>query len=159
MNRRHDGRLRGARVAPLRFASATVGDVMHEGVLSCRSDTPVRDVATMMSRDRVHAVVVDGERQARTRPGHHGWRVVSDMDIVGQMDRADPWRATAGQLAATPAIVVAPGEPLTDAARLMHDYDVHHLLVVEPGARRPIGVVSTLDVVASIAVELEPADA
>jgi CBS domain-containing protein len=155
MNRRHDGRGRGAGVVRPRFASATVGDVMHEGVLSCGSDTPVRDVATMMSRERVHAVVVDGEPHARTGPEHHGWRVVSDMDVVGQMDRADAMRATAGQMAATPAIVVAPGESLTDAARLMHDYDVHHLLVVEPGERRPIGVISTLDVVASIAAERE----
>jgi CBS domain-containing protein len=46
---------------------------------------------------------------------------------------------------------VAPEDSLSMAARLMHDYDVHHLLVVDPLSRRPVGILSTLDVAAAIA--------
>jgi CBS domain-containing protein len=51
----------------------------------------------------------------------------------------------------TPAVVVGADDPLAEAARLMHDYDVHRLLVVDVPQRRPVGVVSTLDVVQAIA--------
>ena len=33
----------------------------------------------------------------------------------------------------------------------MHDYDIHHLLVVDSTSRRPVGIVSTLDLAAVVA--------
>ncbi len=67
--------------------------------------------------------------------------------------RTDALTLTAGDMSATPAVVVAPEDALSEAARLMHDYDVHHLLVVDTMSRRPVGVVSTLDVAGMIALD------
>jgi CBS domain-containing protein len=131
--------------------TATVGDVMHAGVLSCRPDTPMHAVARIMVEQRVHAVVVDGIRRGRSGAEHPVWGVVSDLDLVGRFDVGDLTSATAGDMSATPAVVVSPEETLSQAARLMHDYDVHHLLVVESATRRPVGVLSTMDVAAVIA--------
>jgi CBS domain-containing protein len=134
------------------YEDSTVGDVMHFGVLSCPPETPIIEVAAMMAEHRVHAIVVAGVRRDATGMEHPVWGVVSDLDLVGRMDAVAARTAIAGEMAATVAVVVEPGESLAEASRLMHDYDVHHLLVVDD-ARRPIGVISTLDVVAAIAAE------
>ena len=126
----------------------TVGDVMHDGVLSCPPETPLTAVAALMIEHRVHAIVVLRERRGGE---HQVWGIVSDLDLVSRIDAAGV--RTAGDMAATPVVVVDPRQPLDEAARLMHDYDVHHLIVVEPTDRRPIGVLSTLDVVAAIAAD------
>jgi CBS domain-containing protein len=124
---------------------------MHLGVLTCAPDTPMRSVAALMAEHRVHAVVVDGVRRRPDGTERQVWGIVSDLDLVSRIDAAGA--RTAGDLSATPVVVVDPREPLAEATRLMHDYDVHHLVVVEPVDRRPIGILSTLDVIAALAAE------
>jgi CBS domain-containing protein len=124
---------------------------MHRGVLSCPPETPLREVAALMTEHRVHAVVVDGVRRRPDGTERLVWGIVSDLDVVDRIDAARS--RTAGDMSATPAVVVEPDRSLDEATRLMHDYDVHHLIVVEPVDHRPIGVLSTLDVIAEIAAE------
>ena len=126
----------------------TVSDVMHRGLLSCPPDTPLTEVAYLMLEHRIHAVVVEGAHRAAGGMERPTWGIVSDLDVVSRIGVAEA--RTAGDMAATPLIVVDPREDLEEAARLMHDYDVHHVIVVEPVDRRPIGVLSTLDLVAAI---------
>jgi CBS domain-containing protein len=129
----------------------TVADVMHRGVLWCRADAPLADVARTMAEHHVHGIVVGGIRRGARGTDRAAWGVVSDLDLVGRLGAPDALDATAADLAVTPAIVVDAGDPLAEAARLMHDYDVHRLLVVDLPERRPVGVVSTLDVAEAIA--------
>ena len=68
-----------------------------------------------------------------------------------RVDAIDALTATAGDMAATPAVVTSPEDSLAQAACLMHDYDIHHLLVVDSTSRRPVGIVSTLDLAAVVA--------
>ena len=58
--------------------------------------------------------------------------------------------ATAGELARTEIVTVAPSERIDEVARLMAEHESSHLVVAEDG--RPVGVVSTLDVAQGIAV-------
>jgi CBS domain-containing protein len=111
----------------------------------------IADVARLMAEHAIHAVVVDGVRRDVSGTEHLVWGVVSDLDLVGRADRFDAEATTAGEMSATPAIVVGPDDTLAEAGRIMHDYDVHHLLVVRSADRRPEGVISTLDIAAAIA--------
>jgi CBS domain-containing protein len=128
-----------------------VGDAMHHGVVSCPPDMAIADVARLMAEHAIHAVVVDGVRRDVSGTEHLVWGVVSDLDLVGRADGLDAEATTAGEMSATPAIVVGPEDTLAEAGRIMHDYDVHHLLVVRSADRRPEGVISTLDIAAAIA--------
>jgi CBS domain-containing protein len=47
-------------------------------------------------------------------------------------------------------IVIGPEAPLSEAARIMVDYGVHHLAVVE-NRHRFLGVLSSLDIVRALA--------
>jgi len=58
--------------------TGTVGEAMTPGILTCLPVTPLRVVARMMVRHRVHAIVVFGADD-----NLHPWGVVSDLDLIG----------------------------------------------------------------------------
>jgi CBS domain-containing protein len=125
------------------LAQCTVAEVMRRGVVGCAPDTPLTEVARLMSDHRIHCVVVGGLSEDR-----HGtrlvWGVVSDLDLARAV--ATDTAATAGQIAATEPVTASPGDMLEDVARTMGEHDVAHLVVVDDQDLEPIGVVSTLDV-------------
>jgi CBS domain-containing protein len=132
------------------FERAMVADAMHPGVLSCPPETSLADVARIMATHHVHGVVVDGVTRDEAGRERLVWGVVSDLDLVGAKcaGGAEP---TAASMSATPAVVVAPEDQLTEAARMLHESDVHHLVVVSSRDGRPVGVLSTLDIAGVIA--------
>lgn len=131
------------------LAATTVGDVMHHGVMTCARDAPAREVARQMAQRRVHAVAVTGHAQdgsGRARV----WGIVSDLDLLGAVATRGA-APTAGELAHEPVITVRPTMPLAEVAQTMVRRGVHHVVVVDPDAHAPVGLVSTLDIVAVLA--------
>ena len=127
-----------------------VVDVMHPGVIACPFETPLRTVARMMATYRVHAVVVLAH-EGDELPGGTLWGVVSDTDLLQASQDFDFETETAQALAMTPALTIASREPLARAVQLMIEHEVSHLIVVEHHSKRPIGVLSTLDVARALA--------
>jgi CBS domain-containing protein len=48
-------------------------------------------------------------------------------------------------------VSVLPDASIAEAGGLMAQYGIAHLAVIEPGSKRPIGVVSTLDIARAVA--------
>jgi len=139
---------------PVAFETGTVGDAMSHGVISCSAETPLRVVARMMATYGVHAVFVFEYRdQADEAP--HLWAVVSDLDLVAATS-LDLDTLTAGATAVTPLVTVDADSSIGEAGGLMAQYGIAHLAVTGPGTRRPIGVISTLDIARAIAAGLGP---
>jgi CBS domain-containing protein len=111
---------------------------MHHGMLICGPDDPLRDVAATMANHRVHAVLI-AERQGGRPLG-----VVSVLDVAAAAARGDD-QATARSATSEP-ITVSADASVQDAARLMSNHGVSHLVVVEGASGYPAGVISTLDV-------------
>jgi CBS domain-containing protein len=124
------------------LSAIRVADVMHVGVVTCSRDTPLSTVAEVMAGERVHCVVVTDD------PSDAGalWGVVSDLDLVAAAGVRDLDVQSAGGSAASPALMVSTDETLQRAVQLMTEHAAAHLIVVEPQERRPVGVLSTLDV-------------
>jgi CBS domain-containing protein len=134
---------------PVPFGTATVGDAMSHGVISCPAETPLRVVARMMATFGVHAIFVfehADEREEEPRL----WAVVSDLDLVAAT-QLDLDTLTAGATAVTPLVSVAADSSIGEAGSLMAQYGIAHLAVTEPDSRRPIGVISTLDIARAVA--------
>lgn len=127
-----------------------VGEVMHHGVLTCRRDTPIQDVARFMADNDVSALVV----------------VNDDDNMIGLISRTDlvnarlyeqywkHWRGlTAGHIMITDVVVVNPKDTMQHASKLMMERHIHRVVVVEPGEQggKPVGVLSVTDVVRDIA--------
>ncbi|HEU0246757.1 MAG TPA: CBS domain-containing protein [Gaiellaceae bacterium] len=126
----------------LTLDSARVEDVMRTGVYTCSFETPIATVARMMASHRVHCVVGLGDV---TEDDTRVWGLVSDADVVAAA-ATDHVHRTAGGSAATQVVTIGPREGVRRAAELMSEHGLSHLLVVEPGSDRPVGVISTLDI-------------
>ena len=136
------------------YETATVGDAMSHGVISCPPETPLRIVARMMTTFAVHAIFVF-EHTDEDDEAPRLWAVVSDLDLVAAA-RLDLDTVTAGSTAVTPLVSIPADSSIAEAGGLMAQYGIAHLAVTEPGSRRPIGVISTLDVARAIAAGLGP---
>ncbi len=126
-----------------------VSDAMHPGVITCPPDTSLREVARMMATYRIHAVVVYGDADGVGAPAP--WGVVSDLDLVRAGRGGDLDESTAGEMAGSPVLMVAPDDELARAAQLMVEHEAAHLIVADRRSGRPIVVVSTLDVARALA--------
>lgn len=127
---------------------ATVADAMHPGILSCEPDASLTDVAVVMATHHVHCVAVVGV--SHEQPECFVWGIISDLDLV-RAGIADGGDVTARGLASQPIVVVDPTMPLREAAREMLAHGVSHVVVADPVAKRPMGVLSTLDVAGMLA--------
>jgi len=123
--------------------TGTVGEAMTPGVLTCLPLTPLRDVARMMARHHVHAIVVFAIDD-HMRP----WGVVSDLDLVAAIGT----EANAGTVAASPVVTVTADLTLEHAARLLAENETTHLIVLSDTGL-PVGVISTLDIARAYAAE------
>jgi signal-transduction protein with cAMP-binding, CBS, and nucleotidyltransferase domain len=127
-----------------------VGEVMHRGVLTCRRETPIQDVARTMSENDVSALVVV------TDDGHM-IGLISRTDLVNARLYEQYWKhwrgLTAGHIMVTDVISVHVGDSMQEASRLMMERHIHRVVVVEEAGEgvKPIGIVSVTDVVRDIA--------
>ena len=130
------------------LSERSVAEAMHDGVVGCGPDTPLSEVARLMSEHGIHCVIVGG-----LSVDAHGtrlvWGVVSDLDLARAAAAGD--ELTAGQVAATEPVSASPSDSLADVAHTMGEHDVAHLVVVDDRDAEPIGVISTLDIARAIA--------
>ena len=116
---------------------------MHPGVLTCSADDPLQNVAAIMAGHHVHAVVITSSIAERPVG------IVSDMDLVAAV--AAGADCSAHDAAATETLTVSADEPLRNAAQLMSDHAVSHLVVVDGAGGYPLGVLSSLDIASAYA--------
>jgi len=138
-------RMHGSYLMPS-LEHATVSDAMHPGVMTCEPDATVTEVARMMASHHIHCLAVTAADQHGESPT---WGIISDLDLIrAGVDAPDQ---AASAMASGPVVTVKPSTPLTDAARLMLAHAAPHLLVIDPGKQRPIGILSTLDIAGVLA--------
>ena len=118
-----------------------VKHIMHNGVIGCKSDTPLSEVVRILSDTDIHALVVTGDSGEVVG-------VVSHMDIIPHHDE-DLTQLTAREVMTSKVITVTPESKVTEAIDVMVKNRIHRLVVSEPegGKLLPVGVLSTTDIV------------
>lgn len=126
-----------------------VRDLMHPGVITCRPDATLGQVAVMLTQHHIHALII-ADRDGRSLG------IISDFDLLaGEWLSADPEgleamrTMTAGELMSTPVDTIEAHAPASEAARRMCEEVIHRLLVTDGG--KPVGVISISDFVADLA--------
>ena len=132
----------------------TINYLMHHELITCPPATPLGQVAALLNRHHIHALIV--ANQVEFPLG-----IISDFDLLaGEWLSVDEEslntmrKMTAGDLMTFPIETVEIDTPVHEAARHMADKEVHRMLVTDHG--KPLGVISISDFVAGIA-EQEPA--
>jgi CBS domain-containing protein len=126
-----------------------VRELMRPGVVTCKPQATLGQVARILTENRVHALFVvgaDGKIKG----------IITDFDLLaGEWLSGDPEglaamrRMTAGDLMSSPVNSIEASAPSKEAAQRMQERVVRRLLVTENG--KPVGVISVSDIVASIA--------
>ena len=130
-----------------------VKDLMHPGVLMCKSDATLGQVATMLDQHQVHALFVV-DRNGRIMG------VISDFDLMaGEWLSSDPESLntmrtlTASDLMTKPVDTIDANTPLPEAADLFIQKSVGRFLVMDDG--KPVGTISLSDFVASLSTQIK----
>lgn len=139
-------------VSATRLSAATIGQVMTPGVIACRPETPVHELAGRMADMHVHCVAVSGVDGRPDRDEHLMWGLVTHMDVIHAAHRGE-FATPAGELAAKTSIALREDATLERAASLMAEHGVEHVVAVGTSGL-PSGVVSTLDVIRILAAGL-----
>ena len=135
--------------------NATVKDMMTTEVVAVRRETTFKEMAAVLRRYRVSAlpVIDDAGRVIGvvSEADLLAKEALSDPGVVAELlHRKDVRKAeglTAGDLMTRPAVTAAPGDPVEQAARMMHFMQVKRLPVVNSGGQL-VGIVSRSDVLA-----------
>jgi CBS domain-containing protein len=122
----------------------TVADAMTRDPIVLRSDDALADAARVLDEARISgAPVVD--------PQGILVGVLSRTDLLHARATERLWGRWPGlkvrHLMHSPAITASPDTSLDEAAATMEHERVHRLVVVVPGHDRPVGVLSTTDLV------------
>lgn len=130
-------------VVPSAFGIATVGEAMRPGVVTSEPHSSIRAVAGAMATHGFHTAVIPS-------PLGSGLLAVTDLELIratleGRSDEA------VDHIAREPMVAVAPADPLAHAVAVMARAELAHVLVTEPDAEWPSGVVSSFDVAAVLA--------
>jgi CBS domain-containing protein len=126
------------------FKDAKVHDAMRVGVVTCRPETTLPNVARMMVGYGIHSVVVADVK------GEAGlWGIVTSLDLAQAADRLDS--LSAGEVASTDLVTVSSNESLKQAAKLMSEHGVPHLIAVQPDTGQPAGMISARTIAAALA--------
>ncbi|MDQ2935327.1 MAG: CBS domain-containing protein [Chloroflexota bacterium] len=114
--------------------------------VTVRSDAPLV-VADRLMRD----FAVSGLPVVDREGGLVGVLSRTDLMALAGDPRVDAWqgRSIAATMT-TPGLTIEVDASLAEAAARMEEHRVHRLVVVEPGGR-PIGVLSTMDLVRALA--------
>lgn len=144
-----------------------VADVMTRDVITVTPETPLRELASILSEKHINGVpVVDDKGNVLG--------VVSESDLVNQnkplhiptvfvildsvIPMENPWRlqkefkrlaaTTVGDIYSKPAVSVEPDTDLSEVARIMSERRLYTLPVIEGG--KLVGVVGKADIIRSL---------
>jgi CBS-domain-containing membrane protein len=129
------------RTFPEWLAGRWVDDYANVGILSCPADAPLEEVAWMMADNRVHAVVVDDEREDPP--------IIADADLIAAAGSGRFDELQAADIAGTEAVSIGRDDTLERATQLLAEHGVAHL-IVRDDRWRPAGILSSLDVARAI---------
>lgn len=124
-----------------------VRDLMSTTIIQCTKETPIQEVAARMSQHDVSAVVVVDE------DGYLAG-IITRTDMVVLRAYDEYWQAMqARHVMMHNVITASPDTSVRQASQELTKRRIHRLIVVEDDERglRPVGVLSTTDIVRDMA--------
>lgn len=127
-----------------------IKDVMHRGVVTCRVDATVAEVAEIMLDNDVAALVVIDERL-------NACGIVSRTDLIGSYGK-ELALITAEDIMTHKILTISPDTPVYEAVQLMLGHRIHQLVIttIADAHRRPVAIFTSGDVVALMAGKSGP---
>jgi CBS domain-containing protein len=130
-----------------------VRDLMHSGLITCKPNASLGQVAVLLNQHHIHALIV-ADRDGRPNG------IITDLDLMAgewlsqDTESLKAMRSlTASDLMTQPIDSVEANLPISEAVNILTEKSLSRLLVTENG--KPTGIISLSDFIASIASEVE----
>jgi len=121
-----------------------VRDVMTTEIRGISEESDLLTAARMMTQERVNSLVVWPKEKERP------YGILTSSDLVDAIAGGVPLdTTTVASVHSTPLVLVTPGVPVRDAARMMKRLNLRHLAVFN--GKDIVGVVSSMDLVRGFA--------
>lgn len=118
---------------------ATVADYMTARIITMDGKDSVLDVAKRMAERNISSIAITDEKGKIIG-------ILTERDVVKIVAKAVPPKGiTAGSLMSKPVVSIGKGSSVEDAARVMAQKKVRHLLVEDPSSRQIMGMVTITD--------------
>ncbi len=127
-----------------------IREVMHRGVVTCKVDSRADQIARIMLKNNVSALVVIDEHL-------DACGVITKTDLIACYGK-DLSAIMAEDIMSPRLSTVSPDTPVPQAVQQMLDRKIHQLVIVTEGGthRRPVGIFTSGDAVALMAGESGP---
>jgi predicted transcriptional regulator len=127
------------------FAGLSAAEVMSHTVISIPEEMILRSAAQLFIKEGIGgAPVVDAEGRCS------GILTSSDFLALWADDECKHAKEEVRRHMTTDPVMVRPSTPITELARMMIDAHIHRLVVVD-SEHRPVGIVSSTNVLAAVA--------
>lgn len=126
--------------------SKKVKDLMNKSVISCKEETPIQEVAKLLTEKGVHALVVLDENGFAKG-------IISQTDLINIESFEEYWNywkgLSAKHIMSREIVSCDPETDIDEARRIIAGKKVHRIIVTEKinGKEKPIGVLSMTDIV------------
>ena len=117
-----------------------VRDIYHKGVIFCKPDAPLPEVIRVMADTEIHAIMV-AEREGEAPVG-----VVSHSDVIAHYGNRDLGSTQARDVMTPQVLSICDQATVAEASLKLVESHIHRLLVVDESGR-PLGILSTTDIV------------
>jgi CBS domain-containing protein len=143
--------------------SLTAADIMSNHVVMIPREMSLQGAARMLNRAGVSgAPVVDGRGRCIgvlsttdfmrwVEKGRKNGLSHEPMCSAWQIPEAIEPSCQVEEFMTRDPVLVAPGTRIGELARMMMDARIHRVIVVESATERPIGIVSSMDILAALA--------
>lgn len=131
---------------------STVEDYMNKRMITIDSKTSVKYAIKMMAERNISSVaIVDATNKSRIIG------ILTERDIVKLLaNDVPPDAITIGSLMSFPLVTINKNSSLEDAARLMIQKKLRHLLVNNPEDGETIGIITTTDLARYLKQKVSP---
>jgi predicted transcriptional regulator len=99
-------------------------------------------IGVLSATDFMHSVEADQEPRAQPKGIQQSWQ-------IPEVNQQPPCRVE--EFMTKDPVLVGPGTLIGELARIMMDAHIHRIIVVDMATRRPLGIVSTMDILAAVA--------
>jgi len=123
---------------------ATAAEVMQTKVHTVELNSNVKDCAKAMAKNKAgYAVVVESGRAIG---------IVTERDMVWKViaDTLNPSKVLVRDIMSTPLITIPPSATMMEAAKIMSEYKVRRLVVID-STGNPSGIISSNDLARALA--------
>ena len=122
-----------------------VFDVMTKKPIAVYKDENLADCANLMEKKDVNSLIIKNENNKVLG-------IVADEDFIRKAiaKNVDPFKTKVEEIMATEVITIEPDKDLYDAVKLMGDYNIRQLPVVEN--HKLVGIITVKDI-----IKVEPA--